>query len=90
MIANTFLIFFGRLVLPSPAEVPVYDFSYLKFAVPSTFLGLFFFPLPVYMPHMYWLYHSLWHVFIGLALFTCYGFVHTGQYQQTAKKQKRT
>jgi len=88
LIANTVFIFVGRVVLPSPAEVPVYDFSYLKFAVPCTLLGLLFFPLPVYMPHMYWLYHSLWHVFIGLALFTCYGFLHTGQYQ-TVKQKRR-
>ena len=79
LIANSIFVFVGRLVLRTKM-VPVYDWSYLKYAVPNILVSLFFFPLPVVWPHMYWLYHSLWHVFMGLGLFVCYGFLHTGSY----------
>jgi len=82
--ANSIFVVLGRIVFKT-REVPVYDWSYLKFAFPSVVLGLIFFPLPVIWPHMYWLYHSLWHVFMGLGLFVCYGFLHTGSYETNKK-----
>ena len=88
LIANSVVVVFGRLVFKTDT-VPVYDMSYWKYALPCTVLGLIFFPLPVGWPHMYWLFHSLWHVFIGLALFTCYGFLHTGTYRSTKIRAKK-
>ncbi|QDZ22435.1 hypothetical protein HOP50_07g49750 [Chloropicon primus] len=91
LIANSVFVFLGRLIFRTK-NVPVYDWSYLKYAVPSILISLVFFPLPVVWPHMYWLYHSLWHVFMGLGLFVCYGFLHTGSYKarKKAKAKRKT
>ena len=35
-------------------------------------LGLTSFPLPELVPEMYWLFHSLWHIFMSAGLFEVY------------------
>ena len=37
------------------------------------FLGFFFFPIPEVYPQLYWLFHSLWHVFLAAAYYSLYG-----------------
>lgn len=80
LIANSVVIVVARSIFVTK-EVPVYDWSYLKYALSNVALGLFFFPLPVFNPNMYWLYHSLWHIFIAFGLFVSYALLHTGHYQ---------
>lgn len=87
LIGNSIFVVLGRLAFKTE-RVPVYNWTYLKYAVPCNAIALFFFPLPVVWPEMYWLYHSLWHVFVGLGLFVCYGFLHTGSYKLRGTKVK--
>lgn len=35
-------------------------------------LGLTCFPLPELVPQLYWLFHSLWHVFMAAGVFEVY------------------
>jgi len=87
LIANSVVIVVGRNIFKTK-EVPIYNWGYLKYALLNVALGLFFFPLPVFNPNMYWLYHSLWHIFIALGLFVSYALLHTGKYQLSGGKKE--
>lgn len=45
----------------------IFPFSPVCFA-----LGLMCFPLPELVPEMYWLFHSLWHIFMAAGIFEVY------------------
>ena len=84
VIAISGLVLIGKLVLPVKRKA-IYNLRYAKYAIILSVLAFVFFPLPVIWPHMYWLYHSLWHIFFGSALFVMYGFLHTGKFKKIKK-----
>lgn len=61
-----------KLALEGSASLPRFGAARGKAAVVCVVLGLTCFPLPELFPQLYWLFHSLWHLFMAAGMVEIY------------------